>query len=122
LWLYLVLNFFGLLTPFIATIEAVLRANLTVGSLKISLDQVLLFTVTIWASFLASKFLRFLLEEDVYDHLRLGRGIPQAISTTIHYAILLLGFFVARSWLEVDASGATASSESSAIVQTPQAI
>jgi hypothetical protein len=33
----LVLNFFGLLTPLIATIEAVLRANLAIGSLNISL-------------------------------------------------------------------------------------
>jgi potassium efflux system protein len=107
LWLYLVLNFFGLLTPLIATIEAVLLATLTIGSLKISLDQVLLFTVAIWASFLASKFLRFLLEEDVYDHLHLGRGIPQAISTAIHYAILLLGFFVALAVLGVDLTKVT---------------
>ena len=42
-WLNLVLNFFGLLTPLIATIEAVLRANLAIGSLNISLGQVLLF-------------------------------------------------------------------------------
>jgi potassium efflux system protein len=58
--------------------------------------------VTVWASFLASKLLRFLLEEDVYDRLHLGRGIPQAISTTIHYAVLLLGFFVALAVLGVD--------------------
>ena len=74
-WLSLVLNFFGLRTPLMATIEAVLGANLIIGSLKISLGQVLLFMVTVWASFLASRFLRFLLEEDVYHHLHLGRGI-----------------------------------------------
>jgi potassium-dependent mechanosensitive channel len=107
LWLYLVLNYFGLLTPLIATIEAVLRANLIVGSLKISLDQVLLFTVTVWASFLVSKFLRFLLEEDVYSHLHLQRGIPQAISTIIHYAVLLVGFFVALAMLGFDLTKVT---------------
>jgi potassium-dependent mechanosensitive channel len=90
------------LTPLSATIEAVLRANLAIGSLNISLGQVLLFTVTVWASFLASRFLRFLLEEDVYYHLHLGRGIPQAISTIIHYSVLLLGFFVALAVLGVD--------------------
>jgi hypothetical protein len=36
LWLNMVLNFFGLLTPLTATIEAVLRANLIIGSLNIS--------------------------------------------------------------------------------------
>ena len=102
LWLNMVLSFFGLLTPLIATIEAVLRTSLAIGSLKISLGQVLLFIVTVWASFLISKFMRFLLEEDVYSHLRLGRGLPQAISTIIHYAVLLLGFFVALAVLGVD--------------------
>jgi potassium-dependent mechanosensitive channel len=61
-----------------------------------------LFTVTVWASFLAARFLRFLLEEVVYYHWHFGRGIPQAISTIIHYAILLVGFFVALAVLGVD--------------------
>jgi len=39
--------------------------------------------------------LRFILEEDVYHHFHLARGIPYAISTMLHYAILLVGFFVA---------------------------
>jgi potassium-dependent mechanosensitive channel len=38
--------------------------------------------------------LRFLLEEDVYHHFQLERGIPYAISTMLHYVILLTGFFV----------------------------
>jgi small-conductance mechanosensitive channel len=46
--------------------------------------------------------LRFVLEEDVYSHLRLASGIPYAISTMLHYAILLLGFFVALSALGID--------------------
>ena len=107
LWLNLVLNFFGLLTPLMATIEAVLRVNLAIGSLSISLGRVLLFMVTVWASFLASRFLRFLLEEDVYYHLHLGRGIPQAISTILHYSVLLLGFFVALAVLGVDLTKVT---------------
>ena len=69
--------------------------------------QVLLFTVTVWASFLVSKFLRFLLEEDVYSRLHLGRGIPQTISTIIHYAVLLLGFFVALAMLGFDLTKVT---------------
>ena len=42
------------------------------------------------------------LEEDIYSHLHLGRGIPQAISTIIHYAVLLVGFFIALAVLGVD--------------------
>jgi small-conductance mechanosensitive channel len=58
--------------------------------------------ITVWASFLISKFLRFLLEEDVYDRLNLARGIPYAISTMLHYAILLVGLFVALGALGID--------------------
>jgi potassium-dependent mechanosensitive channel len=101
-WLSLTLNFFLLRTPLITSIEGALRANLTIGSLSISLGQVLVFVVAIWASFLVSMFLRFVLEEDVYHHWRLARGIPQAISTIVHYAVLLMGFFVGLAALGVD--------------------
>src|SRR6202043_2279753 len=53
-------------------------------------------------AFLVSKFLRFLLEEDVYQHFRLERGLPYAISTMLHYSILLVGFFVALGALGID--------------------
>jgi len=66
-----------------------------------------IFLTTVWVSFLASSFLRFLLEEDIYHHWRLARGIPQAISTIVHYAILLLGFFVALAALGVDLTKVT---------------
>jgi potassium-dependent mechanosensitive channel len=106
-WLSFTLDFFTLRTPLITSTEAVLGANLTIGSLSISLGQVLVFTTTVWASFAASRFLRFLLEEDVYNHWQLARGIPQAISTIVHYAILLIGFFIALAALGVDLTKVT---------------
>jgi potassium-dependent mechanosensitive channel len=106
-WLSLTLDFFAVRAPLVKSIAAVLRANLTIGSLSISLGQVLVFLATVWASFLASSFLRFLLEEDIYHHWRLARGIPQAISTIVHYAVLLLGFFVALAALGVDLTKVT---------------
>jgi potassium-dependent mechanosensitive channel len=102
LWLSFTLNFLSLRTKLVANTEAALRANLSIGSLSISLGQVLVFVVAVWAAFLVSKFLRFLLEEDVYHHWRLARGIPQAISTMVHYAVLLMGFFIGLAALGVD--------------------
>jgi potassium efflux system protein len=96
------LNFFGLLTPLMATIQAALNASIAIGSLNISLGSILAFLIAIWASFLISRFLRFLLEEDIYRHLRLASGIPYAISTLLHYVILLVGFFVALGALGID--------------------
>ena len=83
-------------------LRAALTASLTIGSLSISLGSVLAFLLAIWASVLVSRFVRFVLEEDVYGHLALERGIPYAISTMLHYAILLLGFFLALGALGID--------------------
>jgi potassium-dependent mechanosensitive channel len=106
-WLSLTLNFFGLRTPLVVGTQEVLRANLAIGSLNISLQQVLVFLVTIWAAFALSRFLRFLLEEDIYSHWHLARGVPQAISTMVHYALLLVGFFVGLAVLGVDLTKVT---------------
>ena len=106
-WLHLMLSLFGLLTPLIAAAEAVLNANLVIGSFNISLGRILALLIAVWASFLVSRFLRFLLEEDVYHHFHLERGIPYAISTMLHYVILLLGFFVALAALGVDLTKVT---------------
>jgi potassium efflux system protein len=102
IWLNLALNFLGLRGPLIATAEAALNADLVIGSFKITPASVLAALITVWASFLVSKFLRFLLEEDVYHHVHLASGIPYAISTMLHYVILLLGFFIALGALGID--------------------
>ncbi|MBV8101096.1 MAG: mechanosensitive ion channel [Verrucomicrobia bacterium] len=106
-WVSLTLNFFGLRTPLVASTEDVLRTTLSIGSMSISLQQVLVFLVTVWAAFALSRFLRFLLEEDFYSHWHLARGIPQAVSKMVHYALLLLGFFVGLAVLGVDLTKVT---------------
>jgi small-conductance mechanosensitive channel len=106
-WASLTLDFFGLRTPLITSTEEILRANLAIGSFSISLGQVLAFIATVWASFAASQFLRFLLDEDIYHHWHLARGIPQAISRMVHYAVLLIGFFVGLAVLGVDLTKVT---------------
>ena len=106
-WLNALLSFFGLRDPLIATIEAALNANLAIGSFNITPGGILAFLITVWASFLISKFLRFVLEEDVYHHLRLAAGVPYAISTMLHYVVLLVGFFVALGALGIDLTKVT---------------
>jgi small-conductance mechanosensitive channel len=80
----------------------VFSAELSVGSISISLADVVAFIAAVWASFLVSRLVRFVLEEEVYPHARLKRGIPYAISQTVHYLILVVGFFVAMAALGLD--------------------
>ncbi len=68
--------------------QAVLGAELHRGSLRVSLGDVLVFAVTVTAAFLVSAILRFVLEEDVYPRLNLGRGLPNALSSLLPNASL----------------------------------
>lgn len=94
-WLMLTLDFFSVRSIVIAWVTSVLVTPLSIGSLSVSLSSTSAFVAAIWGSFLVSRFARFMLEQDVYPHLNLNRGLPYAISTTLHYVILLVGFFMA---------------------------
>jgi potassium-dependent mechanosensitive channel len=102
LWLFLVLRKFQLAGPVLAAANDVLGGTLVFGSFRLTLGQIVACALVIWFSFIVSRFLRFLLEEDVYDRLKLSRGLPYAISAVLHYTILLLGFFFALAALGVD--------------------
>ena len=73
-----------------------------IGAVTISLGNLLAFGVTVWASFLLARFLRFLLDEEVYPRARLQRGMPYAISTLTRYVVLFLGFLLAIAATGID--------------------
>jgi small-conductance mechanosensitive channel len=94
-WAWLTLRQFSLEEAFVAGVGAVVGASVSFGAVEIALGDVLLFGVTIWGTFLFSRFVRFALEEDVMPRLSLPRGVPYAVSYILHYGILLLGFLLA---------------------------
>jgi small-conductance mechanosensitive channel len=102
IWLLVTLERLSLRQPLFGLIRDVLTARLVVGSLGISLGNVLAFIITVWAAFLLSRFIRFVLEEDVYPRLTLARGVPYAVSTMLNYAILVFGFFLAVAAMGID--------------------
>jgi small-conductance mechanosensitive channel len=101
-WILFALEQLSLRKTVVEGIRALLTAKFGIGSLQISLGHVAAFVITVWLAFLFSRFLRFMLEEDVYPRVNLARGIPYAVSTTLHYVILLLGFFIAIAALGID--------------------
>jgi small-conductance mechanosensitive channel len=84
-----------------------LSAEISFGSIRISAGDVLAFIITLWAAFVVSRLIRFLLDEEVYPRLALKRGLPYAISATLHYLILFGGFFLALAALGVDMTRVT---------------
>lgn len=101
-WLVRTLDVFSLRAPIYERVRAIVTAESSIGSLHISLGAVLAFGLTVWLAVLLSRFVRFLLEEDIYARMQLTRGSTYAVSTILHYSILLLGFFAAIAAIGVD--------------------
>jgi len=102
IWLLGTLEMLSVRQIFVRHLYAAFTATLTVGAFSLSLGQVVAFGLAVWASILASRFIRFILQEDVYPRFHLARGLPYAISTVLHYAILLIGFTTAVQMLGYD--------------------
>lgn len=79
-------------------------ATLTWGSFNLSLWNLISFGVTVWAAFAISRFIRFLLQEDIFPRVQLAPGLPYAVSNIVHYVVLIIGFFAAVSALGYDLS------------------
>jgi small-conductance mechanosensitive channel len=101
-WALITLERMALRAPAVDSFRKILSATLTVGSLSLSLGNVLAFVFTVWASFQVSRLVRFLLNEDIYPRLHLAAGLPYAISMVLHYTILVVGFLTATAVLGVD--------------------
>jgi small-conductance mechanosensitive channel len=79
-----------------------LSAELTLGTLSVSLGALVSFALTVWLSFVVSRFVRFALEEDVFPRVQMTRGVPYALSNLIHYSLLFVGFLFALAAMGVD--------------------
>ena len=102
LWAAYVLEALSLRAPVFQDLREVLTATWAVGSFKISPGDVVLFGITVWASFLVSRMLRFVLEEEVYSRVKLAPGLHYSISKMVNYAILVIGFFIGVAMLGFD--------------------
>ena len=95
LWGVLVLRPIGLLDLMLDSIARLLSATTSIGSLSVSLGDIMTFVLIVWLSRLIARFVNFVLREDVFPRVRTGRGVPQAISGLVRYSLVFIGFFVA---------------------------
>jgi small-conductance mechanosensitive channel len=101
-WANYVLETVSLRAPLFQDLREVLTATWGAGSFKFSLGDILLFGITVWAAFLVSRILRFILDEEVYPRVQLAPGLHYSISKMVNYAILVVGFFVGIALLGFD--------------------
>ena len=101
-WVFALLRTLGQAGASADLLQGLLAADLAVGPITLTVGDVLGVVATVWASFLISRFVRFALGEEIYPRLSLPHGAPYAISSLVHYAILLGGFFLALSAMGLD--------------------
>lgn len=101
IWLKVTLDLFALWDYVVVFTKTILFSELNTGAIALSFADVLAFILTIFAAIFLSRFITTVLDEDVYQRVRLGRGISFAISAVIRYGIILLGFILAVSALGI---------------------
>jgi potassium-dependent mechanosensitive channel len=88
-------------------LRALLSAGVAWGAVRITVGDVLLFGVTVWAAFTLAAIVRAVLEIDVFPRVRLAQGVPVALASLSRYAILLAGFILGLAALGVDLTKVT---------------
>lgn len=101
-WGYFALTAFGVADWVWQRATGLLGAEAQFGAVGVSLGDVLAFVLTLVGAFLLARLLRTLLEDDVVPRLPASRGVAYAFTTTVHYAVLLVGFLLAISAAGVD--------------------
>lgn len=94
-WLFVTVNLLGLSDWITKGINAVLGFRIAGGSAGVTLGGVLGFFVILLVGYGISSSVRFLLREELLSHFHLSRGLPELISSMLHYVLLLLVFFLA---------------------------
>ncbi len=101
-WLGQLLDIFGVFVPVTTWLQGILTGKWYFGEIGLSLGGILAFFLTLWVAMMVSRFIRFLLEEDVMPRVELPRGVPRAINMLIHYAIVVVASLLAISAAGID--------------------
>jgi potassium-dependent mechanosensitive channel len=88
------LDYSGFLSATLSFFQDILAFRLERGSISISVEDILVFLLTVWVAYILSAFLRFILREDVYPRIGVQKGLAYATSSLINYVILAIGFVV----------------------------
>ena len=95
IWFVATVNLLGLGDWLSDTFKAVLGFKIAGGSVGVTLGGVVGFFLILLVGYGISSGIRFLLREELLSRFHLSRGLPELISSMLHYLLLLLVFFAA---------------------------
>jgi small-conductance mechanosensitive channel len=94
-WITVVARAFRVDTTLGGWLDALLYSSARIGTLEISLADVLGFAIAIWIGLLLSRFIRFLLENDVFPRVTLPRGVAATILMLVNYTVIGIAIVMA---------------------------
>jgi potassium efflux system protein len=101
-WLLLTLDRFLIFDPIYSWVAGFLTQEWTVGSVEITIGHILAFFITLWIALTVSKFIRFILQDEILTHFEMPRGVPGAISMIVRLVLITIGFILAFGAAEID--------------------
>jgi potassium efflux system protein len=101
-WLYLTLDRFLIYEPLYGWIEDFLTNEWKIGSMDFSIGSILAFFITLWIALTLSKFIRFILQDEILTHFEMPRGVPGAISMIVRLVLITIGFILAFAAAEIE--------------------
>jgi small-conductance mechanosensitive channel len=103
-WFYFALGRFDIRDGLLEAVRSGLAAHLRVGELAVSLGDVVTFAITFSVALYFSRMLRFVLDQDLLPRMQLPRGVPYAVTASLHYGIVFLGLLAAVAAAGIDLS------------------
>jgi potassium efflux system protein len=102
LWFYITADAFAVWHWIVESVMDLLSAEFAVGDLVFSPGAAVTFLVFFIIALNFSRLLRFTLEQDVLPRMQLPRGVPNAITSTLHYGILFVALIAALAAAGID--------------------
>ncbi len=104
LWVIFTLRFFTFWDEIYKGIKSVLTYTLKMGTVNLSLGNIIIFVFIIWFTLWISSLIRIIFEEEVAPKVKLKRGVPGAISLIIRISLITIGFLIAIAAAGVEMS------------------
>jgi potassium efflux system protein len=76
-------------------IASIVTKQWSLGQYHIALGSIVAFAVALTIGIVAARVLRFILDEGVFPRMTLPRGVPAAVSATVSYLVVTIGFVTA---------------------------
>ena len=102
LWIRSILVALGLAEEVGNWLLGVMNNEWKVGSVNTSFGGIIAFFLVILITSIVTKGLKYLLEDEIFPRIKLGRGVPGAISMVVRYTLVAFGIYIALSAAGID--------------------